>query len=48
MEQAVSVKGTDKDWRDVVDLMIDRGANGSPEEFQTVIKYLSKHFGPKH
>jgi glucose dehydrogenase/type 1 glutamine amidotransferase len=48
VEQAVSVKGTEKDWRDVVDLMIDRGANGSPEEFQTVIKYLSKHFGPKH
>jgi hypothetical protein len=48
VEQAVSVRGTDKDWRDVVDLMIDRGANGSPEDFQTVVKYLSKHFGPKH
>ena len=48
LEQAVSVQGTEKDWRDVVDLMIERGANGSPEEFQTVIKYLSKHFGPKH
>ncbi|PYR51014.1 MAG: cytochrome C, partial [Acidobacteria bacterium] len=31
LEQAVSVQGTEKDWRDVVDLMIERGANGSPE-----------------
>jgi hypothetical protein len=31
----------------MVDLMIDRGANGTPEELQTVVKYLSKHFGPK-
>ena len=48
VQQAVSVKGTEKDWRDMVDLMIERGANGSPEEFQTVINYLSKHFRPKH
>jgi cytochrome c5 len=47
VEQAISIRGTERDWKDTVDLMIDRGANGTPEEFQMVIKYLSKHFGPK-
>jgi hypothetical protein len=28
--------------------MVDRGANGSPEDVQSVVKYLSKHFGPRH
>jgi len=47
IEQAISIRGTARDWKDTVDLMIDRGANGTPEELQTVVKYLSKHFGPK-
>ncbi|HET9830624.1 MAG TPA: ThuA domain-containing protein [Vicinamibacterales bacterium] len=47
VEQAVSVRGTEKDWRDVVDLMIDRGASGTPEDIRAVVAYLSKHFGPK-
>jgi glucose dehydrogenase len=47
VEQAVSARRSEKDWRDTVDLMIDRGASGTPEEFRTVIAYLSKHFGPK-
>jgi cytochrome c5 len=47
IEQAISFRGSEKDWKDTVDVMIDRGANGIPEEFQTVIKYLSKHFGTK-
>ena len=48
VEQAVSVRGSEKDWRDVVDLMIDRGATIAPEEIQTIVKYLSKHFATKH
>jgi type 1 glutamine amidotransferase len=47
VEQAVSVRGTEKDWRDVVDLMIDRGATVAPEDLQTIVKYLSKHFATK-
>ena len=48
VEQAVSIRGTGKDWRDVVDSMIEKGASGTPEEFETAIAYLAKHFGPKH
>jgi len=48
VEQAVSVRGSAKDWRDVVDLMIDRGATIGPEDVQTIVKYLSKHFATKH
>jgi hypothetical protein len=48
VEQAVSVRGSEKDWRDVVDLMIDRGATIPPEDLQTIVKYLSKHFATKH
>ena len=47
IEQAISIRGTEMDWRDTVDSMIERGANGTPEEFRTVISYLSTHFGPK-
>jgi type 1 glutamine amidotransferase len=47
VEQAVSMRGTEKDWQDVVDLMIDRGANGTPEDIRAVVAYLGKHFGPK-
>jgi type 1 glutamine amidotransferase len=47
VEQAVSMRGTEQDWRDVVDLMIDRGANGTPEDIRAVVAYLGKHFGPK-
>jgi quinoprotein glucose dehydrogenase len=47
VEQAVSMRGTEKDWRDIVDLMIDRGANGTPEDIRAVVAYLGKHFGPK-
>src|SRR2546425_2727946 len=47
VEQAISIRASEKDWRDMVDLMKDRGANGTPEEFSAVINYLSKHFGPK-
>jgi hypothetical protein len=47
VEQAVSVRGTRKDWQDVVDSMIDRGANGTPEDIRAVVAYLAEHFGPK-
>jgi len=42
-----STRATEKDWRDVVDLMIDRGASGTPEDIREVVAYLGKHFGPK-
>lgn len=34
------------DWRDTVQLMIDRGANVSPDQMDTLVQYLAKNFGP--
>jgi trehalose utilization protein len=47
VEQAISIRVSERDWKDTVDVMVDRGAIGTPQELQAVIKYLSKHFGPK-
>lgn len=35
------------DWRDTVQLMIDRGARLPPEDVDTLVQYLAKNFGPK-
>lgn len=35
------------DWRDTVQTMIDRGADLSKDDMDTVIRYLAKNFGPK-
>jgi cytochrome c5 len=34
------------DWRDTVQLMIDRGANVPPDQLETLIQYLARNFGP--
>lgn len=47
VEQAVSMRGSERDWKDTIDLMIDRGATGSEEDFKAILSYLSKNFGPK-
>lgn len=38
---------SEDEWRDLVQTMVDRGADVSPEEADTVVKYLSKNFPPK-
>jgi cytochrome c5 len=35
------------DWKDTVQLMIDRGANVQPEQVDILVQYLAKNFGPK-
>ena len=35
------------DWKDTVQLMIDRGANIQPDQVDTLVQYLAKNFGPK-
>ena len=47
VEQAVSMRASEKDWKDVIALMIDRGATGTDEEFKSILAYLAKHYGPK-
>lgn len=38
---------SEDEWRDLVQTMIDRGADVSPDEQEAVVKYLSKNFPPK-
>ena len=47
VEQAVAMRGSENDWKDVIELMIDRGATGSEDEFKSIITYLAKNYGPK-
>lgn len=35
------------DWRDTVQLMIDRGANVPADKVDMLVQYLAKNFGPK-
>ncbi len=45
LESFLKTKRTEEKWGEVVDDMIGRGAFGSDEEINLVIKYLSNHFG---
>lgn len=47
IEEAVSMRGSEKDWKDTIELMVDRGAMGSEEEFKSILAYLAKNYGPK-
>ena len=47
VEQAVAMRGSEQDWKDVIDLMVDRGASGSEEDFRSILAYLAKNYGPK-
>ncbi len=44
-EQITSEKNSRKRWREVVDNMIDRGAEGSDEDAAVVVSYLTRNFG---
>lgn len=41
-----SMNGTSDVWQSVADDMKSRGADGTDEDFKTIITYLSKYFGP--
>lgn len=40
-------RDTKQGWEQVVSNMVDKGANGTDEEFNTIIDYLAAHFPPK-
>ena len=43
----VSKKKTKDEWNELVDSMAARGAKASDEEFDTIVNYLAKYFGPE-
>lgn len=47
VEQSVSMRATEKEWKDVIALMVDRGASGSEEDVRSILAYLTKNYGPK-
>lgn len=42
----ITKKRTKDEWSDTVDKMAVRGAKASDEEFETIVNYLAKYFGP--
>jgi competence protein ComEA len=47
LDNVVRARRTEDKWAEVVDDMVSRGAKGTDDEIDQVIKYLSTHFGPK-
>jgi competence protein ComEA len=46
-EQATSLHQSQDAWERTVGKMVNMGAQGTDAEFDTVVEYLSKHFGPE-
>jgi hypothetical protein len=42
-----SQKMSRPEWADLVDQMMDKGAKATEKEVQTILDYLSTHFGKK-
>ena len=45
LARIVSKKKTKEEWNDTVDKMAGRGAKASDAEFDTIVTYLTRHFG---
>lgn len=44
-ENIVNKKLTKAGWEKVIDEMVKMGANGTDDEFATIVAYLTKNFG---
>lgn len=40
-----SMNGSKDDWQGVVDDMMSKGAEGTPDDFKAIVEYLAKYFG---
>lgn len=47
VEVVMKQTNTPEGWAGVVDDMVSRGAQGTDDDFDLVVSYLSAHFGPK-
>lgn len=45
LDTAIDAKHTDSEWKAIVDSMAARGADATPAQFATIVKYLAKNFG---
>ena len=46
LKVVTSKRASPEQWAQLVDQMVSRGAEGTDEEVQTIVEYLSKNFGP--
>jgi competence protein ComEA len=46
-ERAVSLHQSDSDWEETITKMVKLGARGSDEDFDSILVYLTQHFGPE-
>jgi competence protein ComEA len=46
-EQAASLRQSRSGWEETVSKMVNLGAQGSDDEFEAVLTYLTKNFGPE-
>jgi competence ComEA-like helix-hairpin-helix protein len=47
LDQVVANRYSKKAWADLVDDMVSRGAEGSGQDIEAVVSYLSRNFGQK-
>lgn len=47
VEQAASLRQSRTGWEETVAKMVNMGAEGSDEEYEAVLTYLTKNFGPE-
>src|SRR3954468_15536104 len=46
-EQAASLRQSRTGWEETVSKMVNMGAEGSDEEYEAILGYLTKNFGPE-
>ncbi|HVW84639.1 MAG TPA: helix-hairpin-helix domain-containing protein [Bryobacteraceae bacterium] len=46
-EQAASLHQSRTGWEETVSKMVNMGAEGSDDEFESILTYLTKNFGPE-
>ncbi len=46
-EQAASLRQTRTGWEETISKMVNMGSEGTDDEYETVLDYLTKQFGPE-
>ncbi len=46
-ERAASLHQSDSEWEDTITKMVKLGARGSDDDFDAILIYLTRHFGPE-
>lgn len=46
LDLVTSRRGTREQWRATIEAMVDKGADATDEEFNAVLDYLTKNYGP--